>query len=180
MKAKKIVLVAVFAAITAVFSQISIPLPFSPIPFTLSILAVFLCGALLDEKHAFLAQLVYLCIGAVGIPVFSGFGGGIAKLVGPTGGYLVTYPLMAFLVAFALRKTKKKTLLCYLGGMAAALGICYLIGTLWLSYLTNVTFVQGLAAGVYPFVFFDCVKIVLASVLSMAVSRSLDKAKVRL
>ena len=84
-KTKKLVLAALFAAFTAVMAQLVIPLGFTPVPFTLAIVAVFLTGAVLDWKTALLAQGCYLLLGAVGVPVFSYFGAGLAKLAGPTG-----------------------------------------------------------------------------------------------
>ena len=84
-------LCALFAALTAVCSQIMIPLPFTPVPINLALLAVFTCGGVLGAKRGALAILVYILLGAVGVPVFVGLGAGLGILAGPTGGYIVGY-----------------------------------------------------------------------------------------
>lgn len=86
-RTRRLTLTALFAALTAVLSQISFPIPFTPIVFTMGVMAVYLTAALLPKWNALLAQLVYLLLGAVGLPVFSGFNGGVGAILGPTGGY---------------------------------------------------------------------------------------------
>jgi biotin transport system substrate-specific component len=90
---------ALMAAVTAVAAQIAIPLPFSPIPFTLQVLAVILSGLLLGARGGTLAQAIYVLIGAIGVPVFAQFSGGLEHIAGPRGGYLVSYPIAAALRA---------------------------------------------------------------------------------
>lgn len=91
-----IIITALFAALTAVFSQISIPI--GPVPVNLALLAVFTAAGLLSPGRAVLSQVVYLLLGAVGVPVFSGFRGGFAVLAGPTGGYIVGYIVAALTI----------------------------------------------------------------------------------
>ena len=109
MKVRGMVLAALFAAVTAVLAQISIPIAVSAVPFSLGIVGVFLSGALLGKKEAFFAQLVYILLGLVGLPVFSQFRGGFSVLAGPTGGYLFVYPLMAFVIAAICDRAKKRS-----------------------------------------------------------------------
>ena len=116
-------LIPLFAALTAILSQIAVPTPF--IPFTLSLCAVFLAGGILGYKSAPSAMIVYMLIGAVGIPVFTGFKGGLAVLAGPTGGYLWSYPIMAFIIAFFRKKFKTHKAFAMISGMAASLAVCY-------------------------------------------------------
>ena len=99
-KTRLLAIGGLFAALLAVFSQISIPLPFSPVPLSLGVLAVFLIGGLLPPRLVLGSVLAYLAMGVVGIPVFAGFLAGPGRLLGPTGGYLVAYPLMALLVSW--------------------------------------------------------------------------------
>ncbi len=99
-KTKWMALSAMFVAITVVFSQISFPIPGTPIVFTMGIMAVMLTGCMLPKGYAFLALLVYLLLGVCGLPVFSSFGSGLGTLLGYTGGFLMTYPIMAFLTAW--------------------------------------------------------------------------------
>lgn len=176
MKTRDLVLMALLSAITAVCSQIAIPLPFSEVPFTLSILAVFLTGALLDKKYAFLSQVVYLLLGAVGIPVFAQFLGGIGIIAGPTGGYLVAYPIMAFVVALVREKGKKNSFLINGAGMLLSLVVCYGLGTIWLAAQMHCTFYQALWMGVIPFVAFDVVKAGLASALALSLNKVMKTA----
>ena len=98
MKTTKLVTCALFAALTAILSQIAIPI--GPVPINLATFSVFFAGALLGAKAGALSQLVYLLLGIVGLPVFSMFRGGPGVLLGPTGGYLAGYVLAAFLVGF--------------------------------------------------------------------------------
>ena len=155
------ILAALFAALAAVLSQISFPIGISPVPFSLGICAVFLTGALLDKKYALIALLVYLLLGAVGLPVFSQFRGGFSVLAGPTGGYLFSYPVSAFLIGLLCDLMKKRNVFTLIVSMLAALAVCYAVGTLWLSFVSQITFMEALAAGVIPFVITDIVKVVL-------------------
>src|SRR5215207_7696744 len=91
--------VALMAAVTAVAAQITVPI--EPVPFTFQVLAVILSGLLLGPRYGALAQAVYVLVGAVGVPVFSGFAGGLGVILGPTGGYLVSYPIAAAVAGVA-------------------------------------------------------------------------------
>jgi biotin transport system substrate-specific component len=170
---KDLVLTGMFTAILCVLAQITIPT--QPIPFTLSLFALFLIGALLSPGYAFLAALVYLLLGAFGVPVFANFKGGLVNLTGPTGGYLMTYPLMTLVTALSAKLGKKHRVLSLSIGMAISLLLCYLIGTLWFTYITGKTLYVALTLCVFPFVPFDLVKIVLAISVSLMLRRALLK-----
>ncbi len=174
MKTKDMVLAAVFAAVTVICSQIIIPLPLSPVPISLSVLGVFLTGAVLGKKPAAYAQLVYILIGAVGLPVFAGFKGGIGHVIGPTGGYLIAYPLMAFCEAWIIEKLGKNRVYAYLPGMLAGLFICYALGSLWLSVQAGISIVKALMLGVVPFIILDLVKIIISAALAFIINKSLS------
>ena len=174
-KLRSLVLAALFAAVTAVMAQLVIPLGFTPIPFTLAIVAVMLTGGLLDYKTAFLAQACYLLVGAVGIPVFSYFGAGLSKLAGPTGGYLLGYPLMAMVTAWLLEKWGRGFWKSCIA-MVAGLAVCYTVGTMQLMLLTGCGLWEGLWMAVIPFAPFDVAKALLASVLAAALHRALRQA----
>lgn len=100
---KMLILSALFAAIVAVCAQISFQI--GPVPFTLQVFAIFLASLILPPKYAFLSLLVYDLLGAVGVPVFAGFSGGLSKFIGPTGGYLIAFPIAAFVISYI--NTKK-------------------------------------------------------------------------
>ena len=173
--------VALMAAVTAVAAQIAIPLPFSPVPFTLQVPAVVLSGLLLGPRHGALAQAIYVLVGAVGVPVFAGFKGGLGVILGPTGGYLVSYPLaaaVAGLAAYAVaRSTRRRALtLSFLLGVAA-LAVIYTIGAVWLSVVTHLPLAVAVAQGVLPFVVFDLVKLALAALVAAAAAPAIDASR---
>ncbi len=175
MKTRALVLTAFFAALTVIFAAISIPIPISPVPFTLAMAAIFLAGALLPKTQAAVAQIVYLLLGIIGLPVFSKFQGGFGVIAGPTGGYLIAYPIMAFLIAFIIEKAGKRNFIVYFLSMLCGLAVLYALGTLWLSVQAHMPFAAALSAGVVPFVIPDVVKAVLASLLAMALYKVVGK-----
>jgi biotin transport system substrate-specific component len=164
--------VALMAAVTAVAAQIAIPLPFSPVPFTLQVPAVVLSGLLLGPRYGALAQAIYVLVGAVGVPVFAGFRGGLGIIFGPTGGYLLSYPLaaaVAGLAAYAAAHSPRRRALT-VGSLwgVAALAVIYAIGAGWLSVVTDLPLAVAVAQGVLPFVVFDLIKVVLAALVAVA------------
>src|SRR5918992_674185 len=155
--------VALMAAVTAVAAQITVPI--EPVPFTFQVLAVILSGLLLGPRYGALAQAIYVLVGAVGVPVFAGFKGGLGIIFGPTGGYLVSYPLaaaVAGLAAYAAAHSPRRRALT-VGSLwgVAALAVIYAIGAGWLSVVTDLPLAVAVAQGGLPFVIFDLVKVVL-------------------
>ena len=161
MQTKELTRIALFTALMALLSQIIIPLP-GAVPISLSTLGVMLCGGLLPPRRAFTAQLCYLLLGLVGAPVFSGFGGGPGWLLGPTGGYLLSYPLMALVIGLLMARFSA---LPKWGAFLPGLFVCYLLGTGWLAFSTRCGFGHALAVGVLPFLLPDFLKVMLATVL---------------
>ncbi len=170
---RDLVLTGMFAAILCVMAQITIPI--QPIPFSLSIFAVFLIGAILQPRYAFLAALVYLLLGAFGVPVFAGLKGGLTHLTGPTGGYLMAYPLMTLVTSLFYQFGKRHRIISLSIGMTISLFLCYLIGTLWFTQITGKTLYVALTLCVFPFVPFDIVKIILAVSVSLLIRKALIK-----
>ena len=156
------ILCALFAALTALLSQLAIPL--QPVPINLATLAVFLAGGILGATYGALSQLVYVLVGAVGAPVFSSFTGGVGILVGPTGGYIAGYVAAAFLVGLLIQKFGMKIHILVLS-MLAGLAACYLLGTAWFMISTGTGLMQSLALCVVPFLFGDALKILAAAIL---------------
>lgn len=167
MNTMDLVMTGLFTAIICIISQLTIPL--SPIPFSLSLFAIFLTGALLPPRNALLSVLTYILLGAFGIPVFAGYKGGIQILAGMTGGYIMAYPIMAFVTALSYKYLNKYKMLSLALGMAASLIICYLVGTLWFSYVSGNDIPTSLTMCVYPFVIFDIIKIILAIAISSVI-----------
>jgi biotin transport system substrate-specific component len=170
---KDLVMTGMFTSILCVMAQISIPI--QPIPFTMAIFAIFLTGALLQPRYAFLAALAYILLGAFGVPVFSGFNGGLNHLTGMTGGFLMAYPLMTFLISLSYKLAKKHKILALSIGMTLSISLCYLIGTLWFTLVSGKTFFLALTLCVFPFVPFDIIKIILAISVSMIIRKALQK-----
>ena len=172
---------ALMAAVTAVAAQITIPLPFSPVPFTLQVLAVILSGLLLGPRYGALAQAIYVLVGAIGVPVFAGFRAGLGVIVGPTGGYLIAYPFaaaLAGLAAYAAANAVRRRALwaSFLWG-CAGLALIYALGATWLAAVTDLPFAAALAQGVLPFVPLDLVKVGLAALVAVAAAPAIAPSR---
>lgn len=169
MKAKEISYVALFAALTAVGAQIAIPI--GTVPITLQVLFVLLSGLILGAKLGFLSQMVYLFMGAIGLPVFANFSGGFGHIYGPTGGYLIAFPIAAFLAGLMSergRRTKD-----YAIGSAIGILVIYLVGWLRLGLFMGGDFEKAFLIGVAPFVPIDAVKGAVAVVIADRVHKSI-------
>lgn len=164
---------ALLCALCAVFSQIQIPIP--PVPISLSLLAVHLCGALLGSRWGTAAVCCYVALGAVGVPVFSGFAGGVSVLFGPTGGFLIGYILCAYAVGTLTARLgfSRRSLLL---SMAAGTLLCYGAGTAWFMLVTGTDLAGSLTACVLPFIPGDSLKILLAASLSIRLQKPLRSA----
>lgn len=165
---------AMMTAVVCVLGPIAIQLPVSPVPVSLGTLGLYTVIYILGQKKAMLSCTLYLLIGLAGAPVFTGFTGGIAKLFGPTGGYLIGYLPMAALIGFFLHKFDKKWLqfIGYLLGTA----VLYSFGTLWLSVMNDIRFIDALWLGVIPFIPGDIAKIIIAMILGPLVRKALNRA----
>ena len=156
-----VVLVAGFACLTAAFAQISFWI--GPVPVTGQTFAVLLAGALLGSRRGALSQLTYLAVGAAGIPYWFALGGppGIARLVGPTGGYLIGFVAVAFVVGWLAERGWDRRVGTAALAMLAGEIVLYIFGLSWLAH-----FVSGgavLQAGLYPFVIGDLIKVAAAA-----------------
>lgn len=156
-------LAALFAALTAICSQIQIPLPM--VPINLAVFSVLLCGALLGPKMAGLAMSVYVLLGAVGAPVFAGMQGGVGILFGKTGGYIIGYIAAAICVGILVKLWGTQFWkLC--GAMAIGVTVCYTVGTIWFMVVTQLPLWTSLVYCVFPFLIGDALKIALAAFLT--------------
>lgn len=174
--------VALMAAVTAVAAQIAVPLPFSPVPFTFQVLAVVLAGLLLGPRYGALAMGIYLLIGAIGVPVFAQFSGGLGKIVGPTGGYLVSYPLAAAVAGLAARAARdagrsRALWTSFLAG-TVALGVIYVLGATWLAVVAQLPPAVAVAQGVLPFVVLDLIKVGIAGLVAVAAAPAIAASRV--
>lgn len=169
---RSMVLVSLMSAVCCILSPLSIPI--GPIPVSLSVLAVMLCAYILGPRLGTLSVLLYILLGLFGMPVFSGFAGGPAKLFGPTGGYIIGYLPLVFIAGLCIVKHKDSWFL-QVTGMFAGLFTCYLIGTVWFMALTHMSLTKSLALCVYPFIAFDAVKILTAFFLGNTIARITER-----
>lgn len=161
---KRITFVALSAAVICILSPFTIPLPFSPVPLSLTILTIYLGVYILGMKWGTAACLIYILLGLAGLPVFSGFTGGPSKLFGPTGGYIIGYVLAAVLSGLFIDRFENKRLM-HIPGMVLGTAACYLLGTAWLAHQASMSFSAALWAGVIPFIPGDVLKIICAILL---------------
>lgn len=153
-------------ALTAALAQVSFPLPFTPVPFTLQPMVVLLGGAVLGARLGAASQVLYLGLGIAGVPVFAfapDLPQGLMRLLGPSGGYLMAYPLAAFVVGRLAERGLDRRMLTSLVAMTTGLGVVFAGGVLWLAKDLGVP--AALAVGVYPFVLVDAMKIALSAVV---------------
>ena len=168
------------AALTAAASQISVPLPFTPVPFTLQPMIVLLGGAALGPRLGLSSQVLYLAAGLAGLPVFAfapDLPQGAARLLGPTGGYLMAYPLAAFVAGALAERGLDRRYLTSLLAMTAGLAVIFAGGVTWLTLFApgadGRSLNAALAAGFYPFVIADAIKLCLAASVMPAAWRLL-------
>mgnify|MGYP006317653529 CR=1 FL=1 len=194
MKIQDLTLIALMAALTCILGPMSITLPFTPVPISFTNLVIYygsiwiisristnlviyFAVMVIGMKRGTISYLVYLLIGAVGLPVFSGFSGGLAKLAGPTGGYLVGFIFLALISGFFVEKFSGNIVMAVIG-MVLGTAVTYAFGTIWLCAQMHLTFVQGLYAGVIPYLPGDAAKIVIAIIVGSAVKKAVVKARV--
>lgn len=143
-----------------------------PVPITLATFGIYLVSSLLDAKYATMSVLIYLMLGAVGVPVFSGFSGGIQRIVGLTGGYLLGYIPCALVISLIISKAKRR-FVWYFVAMFAGTVILYSVGTLWYMWQTGNSLVAVIGLCVVPFLPGDVIKLVVASLLGYELNKRL-------
>jgi len=155
-------------ALTAAAAQVSFPLPFTPVPFTLQPMIVLLGGAALGARLGASSQVLYLVLGIAGLPVFAAsptLPAGIARLAGPTGGYLMSYPVAALVAGCLAERGFDRRYSTAVVAMAAGLAIVFTSGILWLGIVVQPSIGIGgaLAAGLFPFIVADALKLAAAA-----------------
>ena len=146
----------------ALCARITIPLPFTPVPLTVQNFAVLLVGLMLGSRGGFAALALYLVEGAVGMPVFSPTGpGGIAQLLGPTGGFLLAYPLVAWLAGYVMERGRKNFARAAVAGFLGEI-VLFAGGLTWLAILTH-SVMQAFRWGLYWFIFAEIIKVMMAA-----------------
>lgn len=169
---KTMTMCAIMAALMCILGPMSIPIGAVPISFTN--LVIYLTVYLLGAKKGCISYLIYMLLGVVGLPVFSGYTGGIAKLAGPTGGYLVGYSA-CLNQRIVLEKTNRNIVWSFVG-MVAGTAIAYLFGTVWFVIQAQCTVGYALSVCVMPFIPFDLLKMVIAIALGKVVFIALKRS----
>ena len=166
--------IALFSALLCIISPFALVFPFSPVPISLTTLMLYISVYILGKRHALISCGIYLLIGLVGIPVFSGFTGGIGKVVGPTGGYLIGYLFLTFISGWFVERWNGRIMQGI--GMALGTAVCYLFGSMWLAFQAGMEFVAAIAVGVIPFIPGDIVKLFIGVMAGNAIRRRLVRA----
>lgn len=169
---QNICLTGVFATIIVIMAQISIPMPLG-VPMTMQTFAVTLAGIILGSKYGALSTLIYMLLGAIGLPVFANFTGGWQSFVGPTGGFLLSFPLMAFLIGLGVENRSKWKGSLPIGIILGTI-VNLLCGLLMFCLLTNSSLTVGLATCILPFIPTTIIKEVLASIIGIQIKRHLN------
>lgn len=166
------VLAAIFAALTAVGALFRIPNPVSPeVPFTLQVFFVLLAGGLLRPLAAALSQIVYILLGALGVPVFAGGQAGIGVLVGPTGGYLFGFVAAALVVGLLVGARREVGYLPMFGSMIIGVIVIYAFGMVQLAAVLSLSLVGAFLAGVLTFIPFDLIKALIATLVALRLKK---------
>lgn len=168
---KEITMIGLCAAILSILSQISIPLP-SGVPISFQPFAVVLISVILNKKIGTLAVLTYLLIGAIGMPVYSNFHSGFSYILGPTGGFLIGFLFMAFIIGLFSRSKSK--LIVFIGAYIG-LALDYLIGIIQLAFVLKVSIPEALVIGCYPYIVKDLILIAVAVIIALRIKPIISK-----
>jgi biotin transport system substrate-specific component len=158
-----------FVAIIVILAQIAIPMPFG-VPVTMQTFAIALCGYVLGQKYGGLATIIYTLLGAVGIPVFANFHGGIGVILGMTGGFIWGFICLAFLTGLHI-KFKSKSIAIALGLLGIV--VCHLLGVIQFSIVTSTPLLKAFTVVSLPYIIKDVVSVVVAYFVAVAVRKRL-------
>ena len=172
-KTQMITLTGLCCALLCIAAPVTVPIPISPVPISLAPLAVFISSYILTPVQCLSGIVIYIILGAVGLPVFSGFTGGIGIIAGPTGGFILGYMGTALVSSFFVHRYEKKYL--HIFGMIIGICISYFIGTVWFSFQQNVTFLTAVTLCVIPYIAGDLIKIFTALFIGKKLQKSTMK-----
>ena len=168
--------IAVMTAVICIFGPLSIPI--GPVPISLTPLTILLSVYILGTASGSVATLLYVFLGAVGLPVFGGFTGGFGIIAGPTGGYIIGYVLLALISGWFIEHFYNMVWVQYMG-MCLGMAVLYAFGTAWLAYVAHMTFAEALTVGVLPFIAVDMIKMAVSIILGRAVNKRLDAVGIK-
>ena len=168
---QKMAIIALMTAVLCILAPISIPVFISPVPISLGVLAVYLTAYVLSPLDATISVIIFILLGTFGLPVFSGYSGGLSKLVGPTGGYIIGFLFTVYISSLFIHM--KKGIIFDVVGMITGLALCYILGTIWFSYQQGKGFIASLLLCVVPFLIGDAIKIIVAVILGTQINKRL-------
>ncbi|WAW14357.1 biotin transporter BioY [Peptostreptococcus equinus] len=172
---REITYIGLFAAIICVLSPISIPMPYG-VPMTLQTFIIPLAGVILGAKQGTIANIIYLLLGAIGLPVFAGFSGGMSVILGPTGGFLISFQIMAFLAGLGVKGKKHSKLILFL--LLGAV-VNFLAGMIVFSIVTSNSISVAFTACVLPFIPTTIIKILLIDIIGLRIKTTMPKMGVQ-
>ncbi len=173
-KTKDMVIIGLMAALICALGPLSINLPFTAVPISLTNLAVYFVIYVAGTRRAVISYLIYLLLGMCGVPVFSNFSSGVQKLVGPTGGYLVGFILMAIVSGFFIDRWYNKPVIAF-AGMWIGKFFSAALGASWYAFSLGLSLKAAVLGGVVPFLPGDLVKTVAVAAVGPILRRRLDK-----
>ena len=173
MSTRDLAFISVFVALIVALSQVSIPLP-GGVPLTLQTFIVPLTGAILGPKKALMAIGAYILLGAIGLPVFSNFQGGLGRIFGPTGGFILSFPIVAVVVGLGA-KTKKPVLFALALGLACAINLSF--GMVQFAFVTDNSLQTAFSIAVAPFLLLEVFKMALVFLVTPIITRAMAQAK---
>lgn len=168
---QKMAIIALMTAVLCILAPISIPVFISPVPISLGVLAIYLTAYVLSPLDATISVIIFILLGTFGLPVFSGYSGGLSKLVGPTGGYIIGFLFTVYISSLFIHM--KKGIIFDVIGMITGLALCYILGTIWFSYQQGKGFIASLLLCVVPFLIGDAIKIIVAVILGIQINKRL-------
>lgn len=168
---QKMAIIALMTAVLCILAPISIPVFISPVPISLGVLAIYLTAYVLSPLDATISVIIFILLGTFGLPVFSGYSGGLSKLVGPTGGYIIGFLFTVYISSLFIHM--KKGIIFDVIGMITGLALCYILGTIWFSYQQGKGFIASLLLCVVPFLIGDAIKIIVAVILGTQLNNRL-------
>ena len=168
---QKMAIIALMTAVLCILAPISIPVFISPVPISLGVLAVYLTAYVLSPLDATISVIIFILLGTFGLPVFSGYSGGLSKLVGPTGGYIIGFLFTVYISSLFIHM--KKGIIFDVIGMITGLALCYNLGTIWFSYQQGKVLIASLLLRVVTFLIGDAIKIIVADILGTQINKRL-------
>lgn len=160
-------MIGLWTAVIVIMAQISIPMPLG-VPMTMQTFAITMAGVVLGGKKGFIATAIYVLLGAIGIPVFANFSGGLSYIVGPTGGFILSFPIMAWIIGLGI-DYKDQSKVVFIGAIVVGTIINYVIGVIMFCALTGSGVGVGITACVVPFIPTAIIKAVVATIIGLKI-----------